>query len=133
LIVHYCAFAGDGGTICIIATDDAGQEVSIRLTSPLAGLLAAGRLYFNGLVPMRSEREAQVLKLLSEATVKASNPRSCRETIRMIIVSVKSEEYLRFITGDERDAAKALAEEAERDVWEQPSGKKKRRTWRRNR
>ena len=101
---------------------------------------------------MRSEREAGVLKLLSEATVEAPRlpplvqksrmvvigqdikdffdqtpEENCRTFIRKIVDSVQSENYLRLVTDEE----KALAEEANRDEWDRPAGKKKRRTWHR--
>jgi hypothetical protein len=156
IVVCNCAMKLDGGTISLIATDEAGRLVSIRLASPLASSPSvAGRLYFDGgLVPMRSEREAQILKLLSEATVQmpqeipAGRPsrmaiigedikqfltqtpeQNCRAFIRKIRDCVQSENYLGLATDEER----ALAGEANRDDWEQPSGKKKRRPWRRNR
>jgi hypothetical protein len=147
----------DGGTIHLSATDEDDRQVSIMLATslPSSSMRVAGRLYFDGhLVPMRSEREAQVLKLLSEATVEApglppSAPTSgmviigadikefleqtpeenCRAFIRRIVESVQSESYLRFATEEER----AIADESNRDEWERPSGKKKRRTWRRGR
>src|SRR5205823_791329 len=106
------------------------------------------------LVPMRSEREARILELLSEATVEAprlppSVPTSqmviigadikgfleqtpeenCRAFIRKIVESVQAESYLRLATDEER----VLADEANRDEWERPSGKKQRRSWRRGR
>jgi hypothetical protein len=49
--------------------------------------------------------------------------------IRKIVESVQSESYLSFATDEER----TIADEANRDKWERPSGKKKRRTWRRGR
>ena len=54
---------------------------------------------------------------------------NCEAFIRRIVESVQSESYLRLATDEER----ALAEEANRDEWEQPSAKKKRRSWRRGR
>jgi len=158
IVVRDCAMKFDGGTIYLDATDEAGRQVSILLATPIGwSELAAGRLYFDGnLVPMRSEREAGILKLLSEAKVEVpgSEPiglhsqmavgsddirdffertpdENCRAFIRNILESVRSEGYLRFTTDQERAAAKALADEANRDVWERPSGKKKRRNWRR--
>jgi hypothetical protein len=156
IIVRDCALTLDGGTIHLFATDEAGHQVSITLATslPRSSMRVAGRLYFDGkLVPMRSEREARILKLLSEATVQV--PRlppigtsrmailgedireffeqtpheNCRAFIRKIVESVQSESYLRFTTDEEN----AIADEANRDVWERPSGKKKRRTWRRGR
>jgi hypothetical protein len=145
----------DGGTILLSATDDTGRQVSIMLTTLLPGssTRAAGRLYFDGdLVPMRSEREAGILKLVSEAKVEAPRlppnrrtsrmaiigndikeffeqtpEENCKAFIRRIVESVQSENYLRLATDEER----ALAEEASRDEWDRPSGKKKRRSWRR--
>jgi hypothetical protein len=113
----------------------------------------AGRLYFDGgLVPMRSQREAGILKPLSEATVETTSLPPSVETSRMVIIGndikqfleqtpeenciafirkivehVQAESYLRFATDEE----KAIVNEASRDEWEQPSEKKKRRPWRR--
>jgi hypothetical protein len=157
VVIRDCAIALDGGTIHLIATDKAGRHLSIMLATslPSSSMPVAGRLYVDGdLVPMRSEREAQILKLLSEATIQArrlppSRRRSrmailgddikefleqtpeenCRAFIRKIVESVQSESYLRLATDEEI----ALAEEAIRDDWERPSAKKKRRTWRRGR
>src|SRR5262249_36248427 len=116
--------------------------------------IPGGAGYGGTLVPMRSEREAGILKLQLEASVKApglpplaQNSRmvaigqdikdfleqtpaeNCRPFIRKIVQSVQSESYLRLGTDDE----KAVAEEANRDEWEQPPAKKKRRSWRRGR
>jgi hypothetical protein len=156
IVVRDCALTLDGGTIHLIATDEAGRQVSIVLATSLPGSsMVAGRLYFDGgLVPMRSEREARILKLLSEAPVQAPRlpPRgrasrraiigedikefleqtpeeNCRAFIRKIIEAVQSESYLCLATDEE----KAIAEEANRDEWERSSGKKRRRAWRRGR
>jgi hypothetical protein len=157
IAVRDCAMALDGGTIHLSATDEAGRLISIMLATPLpsSSMRVAGRLYFDeDLVPMRSEREVGILKLLSEASVEAPGlpPRvqksqivvigqdikdfleqtpeeNCRAVIRKIVESVQSESYLRLVTDEE----KALAEEANCDEWDRPSGKKKRRTWRRGR
>jgi hypothetical protein len=157
IVVRDCAMALDGGTIHLSATDETGRQVSILLatTLPSSSMRVAGRLYFDGdLVPMRSEREAGILKLLSEATVEAPRlPPTCRTSriafigndikefleqtpeenckafVRRIVESVQSESYLRLATDEER----ALSEEANRDEWEQPAAKKKRRSWRRGR
>jgi hypothetical protein len=155
IAVRDCAMSLDGGTIHLCATDEAGRQVSIMLATLLPSSLmrVPGHLYFDGdLVPMRSDREAGILKLLSEATVEpprlppsAQKSRmvvfgqdikdfleqtpeeSCRAFIREILDSVQSESYLRLVTDEE----KALAEEANRDEWGRPTGKKKRRAWRR--
>jgi hypothetical protein len=103
---------------------------------------------------MLTTREIRILKLLSEATVEAPHLRpsvqgarravigrdikdfldqtpeeNCRTFIRKIVESVQSESYLRLVTDDE----KALVEEANRDEWDRSSGKKKRRSWNRDR
>ncbi len=155
IVVRDCAMALDGGTIHLSAKDEAGRPVSIMLATslPSSSMRVAGRLYFDGdLVPIRSEREAGILKLLSEATVEAPRlpahvqksrmvvigqdikdfleqtpEENCTAFLRKIIESVQSESYLRLATDEER----ALADEANRDEWERPSGKKKRRFWRR--
>jgi hypothetical protein len=51
---------------------------------------------------------------------------NCRAFIRRIVEQVQAESYLRFATDEE----KAIADEANRDEWGQPAGKKKRRSWR---
>src|SRR4051794_18758046 len=73
IVVRRCAMRLDGGTIHLYATDEAGREFSITLaTSWPASSFVAGRLYVDDdLVPMRSEREAQILKVLSEAKIEA--------------------------------------------------------------
>jgi hypothetical protein len=155
IVVRDCGMMLDGGTILLSATDEAGRQVSIMLVSSLGGssMRVAGRLYFDGsLVPMRSEREAGIVKLLSEAQVEAPHLQPSRRTSRMAIIgndikeffeqtpeenckafirkieeSVQSASYLSLATDEER----ALAEEANRDEWERPSVKKKPRSWRR--
>lgn len=154
IVVRDCAISLDGGTIHLIAGDEAGRQVSIVLATSWPGSsMVAGRLYLDGgLVPIRSEREARILKLLSEATVQAPRlpPRgrpsqmviigedinefleqapeeNCRAFIRKIVEAVQSDSYLCLATDDE----KATAEVASRDEWERPSGKKKRRSWHR--
>src|SRR5262249_36598855 len=145
IVVRDCGMALDGGTIHLIATDEAGRQVSIMLATslPSSSLRVTGRLYFDGdLVPMRSEREAGILKLLSEAGIEApplppsrrtsrmaitgndikefleqTPEENCRTFIRKIMESVQSESYLRFATDDEKD----LAKEANLDDWERPS------------
>lgn len=157
LVVRDCALTLDGGTIHLMASDEAGRDLGITLVTSLClnkSTCVAGRLYFDGmLVPMRSEREAQILRLLSEAMVQAPRvsparrgphaiigedtreffektpEENCRAFIRKIIESVQSETYLHYATDEE----KAVAAESNRDDWERPSGKKKRRTWRRSR
>ena len=153
IVVRDCALTLDGGTIHLFATDEDGRQVSTLLASTLPGSSrVAGRLYFDGdLVPMRSEREAGILRLLSEAKVEAprlppnrrpsgmaiigsdikefleqSPEENCKAFIRKIMESVQSDGYLRLATDEER----AFAEEANRDEWDQPSAKKKRRPWR---
>ena len=85
LVVRGCALTLDGGTIHLFADDEAGHQVSIVLATSLPGSsLVAGRLYFDdGLVPIRSEREAQILKLLSEANVQTPRvpPRGDRKSV----------------------------------------------------
>ena len=49
---------------------------------------------------------------------------NCKAFLRKIVESVRSDSYLALATDEER----ALADEANRDEWERPSGKKK---WRR--
>jgi hypothetical protein len=81
LTVHNCAYALDGGTTVLQATDEAGCERFVMLVqhsfpqpSPSLGALP-GRLYFDGeLVPMRSHLEARLLELLQAAEVRYSGP-----------------------------------------------------------
>ena len=156
IVIRDCAMMLDGGTIELFATDEAGRDVTILLatTLPNSSPRVAGRLYFDGeLVPLRSEQEAGILKLLSEADVavpprptpsrrtsgitisgndikeflEQSPEENCKAFIRRIVESVQSETYLRRATDEE----KALAEEATRDECEQKTAKKKRRFWRR--
>ena len=137
--------------------DEPGAEPPAPPAPPTASptppeLPASGPWLDGDLVPMRSEREAGILKLLSEAGVKAPRLPPSRRTSRMAIIgndikefleqtpeengrafirriveSVQSESYLRLTTDEER----ALAEEASRDEWDRQSAKKKRRSWRR--
>lgn len=81
LAIHDAAFALDGGTTHLLATDDSGAEHTIRLVQhafPSASSTTdaiPGRLYYDGeLVPMRSELEAGVLRLLHAATVRYTPP-----------------------------------------------------------
>jgi hypothetical protein len=157
IVVRDCAMAMDGGTLHLSATDEGGRQVSIMLASslPSSSMRVAGRLYFDGdLVPMRSEREARIVELLSKATVEApglppsaptsrmviigadikqfleQNPEeNCKVFIHKIVESVQAESYLRLSTDEER----ALVDEANRDEWERPSCAKKPRSWRRGR
>src|SRR5262245_4181031 len=150
IVVRGCGLAADGGTIHLGATDEAGRDVSISLATmwPGSSMRVAGRLYFDGeLVPLRSERENGILKLLSEASIETPRSPATHRTSRMAIIgndiekflkqtpelnvkafilkiveSVQSDSYLRLATDEER----AFAEEATRDEWEQPSAKKKR-------
>jgi ribosomal protein L7/L12 len=74
LKLHDCAYRLDGGTISLAAIDEAGEGHSIVLVqhrSPgpsASGDAIPGRLYFDrALVPMRSELESQLLRLLRAA------------------------------------------------------------------
>src|SRR5437660_818655 len=97
IVVRDCALALDGGTIHLIATDEAGRRVCIMLATSFPGssMRVAGRLYFDGtLVPMRSEREARILKLLSEATVQVPRALAIGRTSRMAIIGEDIKEFL---------------------------------------
>jgi hypothetical protein len=82
LTVHNFAYALDGGTTVLQATDEAGRDRVVMLAqhafpqpSPSLGALP-GRLYFDGvLVPLRSDLEAGLLSLLRVAEVRYSEPR----------------------------------------------------------
>ncbi len=82
LTVHNSAYALDGGTTVLQATDEAGQDHAVMLVqhafpqpSPSLGALP-GRLYFDReLVPMRSDLEAGLVSLLRAAEVRYSQPR----------------------------------------------------------
>lgn len=79
LVVHNSAYALDGGTTVLRATDEAGREHGVMLVqhafpqpSPSLGA-TPGRLYFDGeLAPVRSDLEAGVLALLRAAEVRYS-------------------------------------------------------------
>lgn len=129
IVVRDSAYALDGGTIHLRATDERGRELGILLAqhafprgSPSMDVIP-GRLYFNSqLVPIRSELEERVLRLLSEAEVQAPPPsppppprknmlilgddikavmsrtpeENCRAFLREIVEFVRSERYLTF-------------------------------------
>ena len=132
--VRDCGGCGDGGTVVLCGTDEVGREVSLLLATPLPNSSRhAGRLYFDGdLVPMRSHREQGILRLLTEASIEADShaAESLRMTLRQIVESVQSENYLRYMTQEERELAKSFAAEAVSDEWHPRSAKKKRREWR---
>lgn len=76
LTLRNSAYALDGGTTSLMATDESGRPHGIMLVQhafpQASGSLDAipGRLYFDGrLVPIRSEMEAAVLSLLKSAEV----------------------------------------------------------------
>jgi hypothetical protein len=79
LTVYSFAYALDGGTTVLRATDEAGREHGLTLVqhafpqpSPSLGAIP-GRLYFDDeLVPMRSDVETAVLVLLRGAEVRYS-------------------------------------------------------------
>jgi hypothetical protein len=81
LTLHNVAFALDGGTTYLSASDEAGRGHTVMLVqhsrpepSPYFDALP-GRLYFDGqLVPMRSEWEAGILSLLRSAEVRYGRP-----------------------------------------------------------
>src|SRR4051812_24991160 len=81
IVVRDCAYALDGGTIQLRAQDERGRQFNILLAqrvSPKASRstnLIPGRLYFGSqLVPIRSESESQIVRLLEEAEVNAPTP-----------------------------------------------------------
>jgi hypothetical protein len=161
IVIRDFSFCFDGGTFTLIAIDDSGHEHYVTLATPLwtgSSTFHAGRLYFDStLVPMRSELEGRILKLLSDATIdlppspplmrsegmavsadlkkffESTPDDNARDFVLTILERVQSDNYLRFITGEEKEEKRALAEEANREAWERPSGKKKRRTWERRR
>jgi|GEM_PF-1382022 len=80
LTIHDSAYALDGGTTFLDATDETGRKHSVALIQhafpqPDPSLdEVPGRLYFDDeLVPMRSELETQVLALLRKADVRFSD------------------------------------------------------------
>jgi hypothetical protein len=129
IVVRDSAYALDGGTNHLRATDQRGRELGILLVqhalpqaSPSMGVIP-GRLYFGSqLVPIRSELEERVLRLLSEAEVQAPPPpppqpprknmmvigddikafmsrtpeENCRAFLREIVEFVRSERYVTF-------------------------------------
>jgi hypothetical protein len=129
IVVRDSEYVLDGGTIHLRATDQRGREVGILLVQhvfPQPSLSMGeipGRLYFGSqLVPIRSEFEERVLRLLSEAEVQAPPPpppqpprknmlvigddikafmsrtpeENCRAFLREIIEFVRSERYITF-------------------------------------
>lgn len=77
LTLRNSAYALDGGTTSLMATDEAGRQHSVTLVQhsrPEASTsfdAVPGRLYFDGqLVPIRSAMEAAVLSLLKAAEVR---------------------------------------------------------------
>lgn len=136
IVVLDFAYALDGGTIHLQATDELGRELGILLVqhaypqaSPSMKLIP-GRLYFcSQLVPIRSKLEERVLRLLSEAEVRAPHtqqPRknmlilgddikavasqtpeeNCRAFLREIVEFVRSERYITFAAEIEQAAEK---------------------------
>jgi hypothetical protein len=137
IVVRDSAYALDGGTIHLRATDERGRELGILLVqhafpqaSPSMDLIP-GRLYFGSqLVPIRSELEERVLRLLSEAEVQVPPPpppqpprknmlilgddikafmsrtpeENCRAFLREIVEFVRSERYVTFAAEVERAA-----------------------------
>jgi hypothetical protein len=81
IVVRDSAYALDGGTIHLRASDERGRELGILLVQhafpqhiPSMSVLP-GRLYFGSqLVPIRSALEERVLRLLCEAEVQAPPP-----------------------------------------------------------
>src|SRR5262245_38149172 len=77
LTIYDCAYCLDGGTISLAAIDDAGAEPSIvlikhRSPRPSEDVIP-GRLYFDHvLVPIRSELESQLVRLLRAAECQSS-------------------------------------------------------------
>lgn len=80
LTIYNSAYALDGGTMVLQATDEAGRERVVMLVQhaslqPMTLDALPGRLYFDGeLVPMRSDLENRVLALLCAAEVRYSGP-----------------------------------------------------------
>jgi hypothetical protein len=136
IVVRDSAYALDGGTIHLRATDERGRELGILLVQhlfpqPSLSMGIPGRLYFGSrLVPIRSELEERVLRLLSEAEVQAPPPpppqpprknmlvigddikafmsrtpeENCRAFLREIVEFVRSERYVTFAAEVERAA-----------------------------
>src|SRR4051794_35541913 len=96
IVVRDCALKLDGGAIHLIATDESGRQISIVLATSLPGSSkVAGRLYFDGgIVPMRSERESRILKLLSEAPVQAPHLPTRDRASRNAIIGEDIKEFL---------------------------------------
>ncbi|QJW93659.1 hypothetical protein [Frigoriglobus tundricola] len=137
LVVRDSAYALDGGTIHLRATDERGRELGIVLVQhafPDAGRsmdAIPGRLYFGSqLVPVRSELEERVLRLLADAEVQAPpppppqpprknfavigddiqvflsrTPENCRAFLRETVEFVRAERYVAFAAEVERAAA----------------------------
>jgi hypothetical protein len=76
LILYSCAYATDGGTQLLLATDEDGRQHSVRLNQHALPVSnpeddqIPGRLYFDDkLIPIRSQAEANVLTLLRSAEI----------------------------------------------------------------
>jgi ribosomal protein L7/L12 len=91
LTLRNSAFALDGGTSSLKATDEAGRHHGVMLVQPSRPEASPsfdavpGRLYFDGqLVPIRSQQEATILSLLKLAEVRYEGyPPFPGETIRL--------------------------------------------------
>ena len=77
LTFHDCGYSLDGGTYRLCATDERGTEHQVTLAQRLfvspdyEAELIPGRLYFDGeLVAIRSELEAELLRLFKAAAVR---------------------------------------------------------------
>lgn len=100
----------DGGTIIIRADDEIQRNIEIRLNQPSfdfrfpalfwiakhlgSGKSLPGRLLLNGkLVPVRSEIEDRVLRLLTNANIEGKNEAVVTEIDRLVKF-IRSNEYL---------------------------------------
>src|SRR5205809_408595 len=90
LTVHRFAYALDGGTTVLQATDEAGRDRTVMVVQhafpqPSPSLEAMpGRLYFDGeLVPMRSDLETGLVSLLRAAEVRYSEPPTIGASVQL--------------------------------------------------
>ncbi len=122
LVIHESVFTMDGGTTTLLAKDATGREHTVRLVqhafpNPRGSTdEVPGRLYFDGeLVPVRSEFEEHLLRLLRSADVTEGGRLgnmvgwlAATEVVRY----VSSDEYLSFAERVEQATDKTLY-----DLW----------------
>ncbi len=124
LTVHNAAYALDGGTTALRATDEAALEHNILLAQhafpqpSASGGAIPGRLYFDGvLVPLRLDMEASVLALLRAAEVRYSGPPEQRECVDLSpFALILGEDIRQALTRHPEENLRALLAEVIRFV-----------------